>query len=128
MFTHQERLYENLKLSEVTPDRFCSTGMLVDCGNNIKVYISESDLMDYPGMYLKGSAENPNALVGKYAGVVLETQQSGDRNVAPTKYADYIAECNGSRSFPWRAMLITEKDADLVQSESVSYTHLTLPT
>ncbi|HKI88260.1 MAG TPA: glycoside hydrolase family 97 catalytic domain-containing protein, partial [Draconibacterium sp.] len=119
MFTHQERLYEKVKLSEVTPDRFCSTGMLVDCGNNVKVYISESDLMDYPGMFLKGSADNPNALVGKYAGVVLETQQNGDRNVKPTKYADYIAECNGSRTFPWRAMIISEKDADLVQSELI---------
>lgn len=119
MFTHQERLYENVKLSEITPDRFCSTGMLVDCGNNVKVYISESDLMDYPGMYLKGSTDNPNALVGKYPCVVLETRQNGDRNVEPTKYADYIAECNGSRTFPWRAMIISEKDADLVQSELI---------
>lgn len=119
MMTHQERLYENVKLSEITPERFCSTGMLVDCGNNVKVYISESDLMDYPGMYLKGSAENKNALVGKYPGVVLETRQQGDRNVIPTKYADYIAECNGTRTFPWRLMIISEKDADLVQSELV---------
>lgn len=119
MMTHQEREYLRVKLSEITPDRFCSTGMLVDCGNNTKVYISESDLMDYSGMYLKGSAENKNALVGKFPGVVLETKQSGDRNVAPTKYADYIAECSGSRTFPWRAMIITEKDADLVQSEMI---------
>lgn len=118
MFSHQERVYERIKLSEVTPERFCSTGMLVDCGNNTKVYISESDLMDYPGMFLKGSAENSNALVGKYAGVVLETRQQGDRNVAPTKYADYIAECSGSRTFPWRAMIITD-DAGLVKSEMI---------
>ncbi len=119
MMTHQEREYLPLKLSDVTPDRFCSTGMLVDCGNNVKVYISESDLIDYPGMYLKGSADNKNALVGKYPGVVLETRQQGDRNVIPTKYADYIAECNGSRTFPWRAMVISEKDEDLVQSELI---------
>ncbi|QGY44374.1 glycoside hydrolase family 97 protein [Maribellus comscasis] len=118
MFTHQERVYERVKLSDVTPERFCSTGMLVDCGNNTKVYISESDLMDYPGMFLKGSAENTNALVGKYPGVVLETKQNGDRNVAPTKYADYIAECKGTRTFPWRAMIITN-DAGLVESEMI---------
>ena len=114
MFTHQERSYKRVKLSDVTPERFCSTGMLVDCGNNTKVYISESDLFDYPGMFLKGSSENQNALVSKHAGVVLETIQKGDRNVAPTKYADYIAECDGSRTFPWRAMVITN-DAGLVE-------------
>ncbi len=118
MFTHQERIYERVKLSDVTPERFCSTGMLVDCGNNTKVYISESDLIDYPGMFLKGSANNPNALVGKYPGVVLETKQTSDRSVEPTKYADYIAECDGSRTFPWRAMIITD-DAGLVESDMI---------
>ncbi len=119
MFTHQEREYLNEKLSAITANRFGSTGMLIDCGNNIKTYISESDLMDYPGMYLKGSTENKYALVGKYPGVVLETKQLNDRSVKPTKYADYIAECNGPRNFPWRAMLISENDADLIQSELI---------
>ena len=119
MFTHQEReyLYENL--SDINADRFGSTGMLVDAENGVKIYISESDLMDYPGMYLRGSNENENALIGKFAGVVLEVDQLNDRSVKPTKYADYIAECNGPRSFPWRAILVTENDADLVQSELI---------
>ncbi len=119
MFTHQEREYLNEKLSAITANRFGSTGMLIDCGNNVKTYISESDLMNYPGMYLKGSTENKYALVGKYPGVVLETKQLNDRSVKPTKYADYIAECDGPRSFPWRAMLISENDADLIQSELI---------
>ena len=119
MASHQERDYLRLKLSDIDEDRFCSTGMLVDCGNNTKVYISESDLTDYPGMFLKGSKDNPNGLAGKFAGVVLETHQSGDRNVIPTKYAEYIALCEGSRSFPWRVMLITTDDAELVQSEII---------
>lgn len=119
MASHQERDYLRLKLSDIDEDRFCSTGMLVDCGNNTKVYISESDLMDYPGMFLKGSKDNPNGLAGKFPGVVLETHQRGDRNVLPTKYADYIALCDGSRSFPWRVILITTNDADLVRSEII---------
>ena len=61
-YTHQERVYQVVKLSEITPSRMGSTGLLVDCGNNVKVYISESDLIDYAGMYVKGSAENKNAL------------------------------------------------------------------
>ena len=119
MFTHQEReyLYENL--SDINADRFGSTGMLADCGNDIKVYISESDLMDYAGMFLKGSNDNRNALIGKFPGVVLEEKQHNDRNVEPMKYADYIAGCNDPRSFPWRAIIVSEKDADLVQSELI---------
>ncbi|RIJ50866.1 glycoside hydrolase family 97 protein [Maribellus luteus] len=119
MFSHQEREYLKVNLSAIGSDRFCSTGMLVDCGNGVKTYISESDLMDYPGMFLKGDDQNQNALVGKFAGVVLEEKQLNDRNVKPTKYADYIAQCNGPRSFPWRALLITENDEALVQSELI---------
>jgi alpha-glucosidase len=119
MFSHQEREYLRLKLSDINENRFCSTGMLVDCGNNTKVYISESDLMDYPGLYIKGSKDKQYELVGKFPGVVLETKQTGDRNVAPTKYAGYIAECNSPRSFPWRALVISSNDADLVQSELI---------
>jgi alpha-glucosidase len=63
MFSHQERSYLDVKLSEITPERFASTGLLVDCGSNVKVFISESDLItDYAGMFLKGSAENPFGL------------------------------------------------------------------
>ncbi len=119
MMTHQEREYLREKLSNIGSDRFASTGLLVDCGNGVKTYISESNLMDYAGMYLRGCDDNEYALVGKYPGVVLETEQLRDRDVKPTKYADYIAECNGPREFPWRAMIISEKDADLVQSELI---------
>ena len=120
MFSHQERSYLNVKLSEITPQRFASTGLLVDCGNNVKVYISESDLVtDYAGMFLKGSDENPYRLEGKYAGVVLEEKQRNDRDVAPVKHADYIAELQGPKSFPWRAMIISKEDKQLVESEMI---------
>ena len=119
MYTHQEREYLRIKLSEVGEKRFCSTGMLVDCGNNVKVYISESDLIDYPGMYLKGTSTNPYSLVGKYPPVVLESKVQGDRDVIPTKYAEYIAECSGPRSFPWRAMIISSDDKQIVESDLI---------
>ncbi|MBU2903903.1 glycoside hydrolase family 97 protein [Arenibacter algicola] len=119
MYTHQEREYLRETLSKIGTDRFASTGLLIDCGNGVKTYISESNLMDYPGMFLRGSDKDQNALVGKYAGVVLEEEEIGDRDLKPTKYADYIAECNGPREFPWRAILISENDADLVLSELI---------
>jgi alpha-glucosidase len=120
MFSHQERSYPDVKLSEITPERFASTGLLISCNNNVKVYISESDLItDYAGMFLKGSAKNPFRLEGKFAGVVLEEEQRTDRDVAPVKYADYIAELEGPKSFPWRAMIISDEDKQLVESEMI---------
>ncbi len=120
MFSHQERSYPEVKLSQITPERFASTGLLVDCADNVKVYISESDLItDYAGMFLKGSSANLYRLEGKYAGVVLEENQTSDRDVAPVKRADYIAELQGPKSFPWRVMIITTEDRQLVESEMI---------
>ncbi|WP_297089055.1 glycoside hydrolase family 97 protein [uncultured Draconibacterium sp.] len=119
MYSHQEREYLREKLSDIGTERFASTGLLADCGNGVKTYISESNLMDYPGMFLRGCDKNDKALVGKFAGVVLETEQTSDRDVKPTKYANYIAECMGPREFPWRAIVISENDAQLVQSELI---------
>jgi alpha-glucosidase len=120
MFSHQERSYLDVKLSEITPERFASTGLLVSCNNNVKVYISESDLItDYAGMFLQGCKENPYRLTGKFPGVVLEEEQRTDRDVAPVKYANYIAELQGPKSFPWRAILISDDDRQLVESELI---------
>lgn len=119
MMTHQEREYLREKLSNVGAERFCSTGMLVDGENGVKIYISESGLLDYAGMYLKGDDSNPHALVSKFSGVVLKEEAQNDRDVKPVEYADYIAQCSGPRVFPWRVLLITENDADLVESNLI---------
>jgi alpha-glucosidase len=125
-FTHQERVYKYLPLAEVTPERFCSTGVLIDLKDGRKVYISESDLLSYPGMFLRGAGEGKVGLLGKYAPFVLETTpttwsdgRTSDRDFAPTKTAPCLAKTTGTRSFPWRVMLVTEKDTELLESEII---------
>ena len=119
VYTHQERQYLYINLSEITPQRFCSTGTLVDLENGTKVYISESDLVDYPGMFLQGSDKNPFGLTGKFAGYPLEVQPKGDRDVPVTKHADFLAKVDGPRNFPWRVLIVAENDADLIMSELI---------
>ncbi len=120
MFTHQERAYKNLKLSEITPERFATSSILVDCGNNVKAYIGESGLInDYAGMYLKGSPDNPYRLEGKFPGVVLEENQKNDRDVVPVKHANYIAALQGPKIFPWRVIIVSDNDRQLVESEMI---------
>lgn len=118
MYSHQEREYKYINLSEVGDKRFGSTGMLVDLGKT-KAYISESDLEEYPGMFLRGSNSKPSSLIGKFAGYPLETAVKSDRDEVVTKYADYLAKTSGIRAFPWRLMVIVDNDAKLVESMMV---------
>uniref|UniRef100_UPI0032173090 glycoside hydrolase family 97 protein n=1 Tax=uncultured Draconibacterium sp. TaxID=1573823 RepID=UPI0032173090 len=118
MYSHQERGYSVEKLANITTDRFGSTGMLVELPGGAKMYISESDLESYPGMFLQGT-ETPNMLKGKFAGFPLETKQTSDRDVKVTKYANYLAEIKAPRAFPWRVMIIAGEDKQLITSELI---------
>ncbi len=53
--SHSERLYKYINLSEIKSERFCSLPALVDINGKIKCAITEADLEDYHGMYLKGT-------------------------------------------------------------------------
>jgi len=117
-FSHNERYYLHLPMDSISNERFCSLPALIESEDNINILITESGLIDYPGMWLKGTGTY--GLEAIFPGVVLEEKQSNDRNVKPEKYADYIAKTVGPRSFPWRILAIAENDADLV-SNSLSY-------
>jgi alpha-glucosidase len=115
--SHNERLYNYLSIKEINDKRFCSTPALVDTKSNIKIAISESDLYDYAGMWLKGTGTN--SLQALFPGVALEVSLKRDRDEIVTKHADYIAQTTGTRSFPWRVMAITRSDAELISNQLV---------
>jgi alpha-glucosidase len=117
-FSHQERLYKYLKISQVPSSRFSSIPALVDCGN-IKIGITEADLFDYPGFYLTHTDSNSLKLNAVFPGAPLEVEQTNDRDVKVTKHADYLARTIGARDFPWRVLIITEKDEDLISTQMV---------
>ena len=119
MFSHQERLYLHLPLSAIVPPMFSSIPALVDRSDGIKVAITEADLRDYPGMYLTASMNHPWELLGLFPAYPLQEEMTSDRDVKVTERAGYIARTTGNRSFPWRVMVITEKDGDLVESQMV---------
>jgi alpha-glucosidase len=116
-FTHQERLYEYLPLTQITRYKMCFPPLLVDIKDGPKVAITEADLEDYAGMYLRGRART--SLKGIFPAVALEERQTRDRDVRIVKRDDHIARTEGRRSFPWRVMIIAKKDTDLLESQLV---------
>jgi alpha-glucosidase len=117
--SHQERKYKYINLSDINEDRFGSTGMLVDLNNGFKAYISEADLLSYPGMFLKGSNTDPFALHGYFAHYPAQTKQTNDRTVEITRYDNYLATCKKQRAFPWRVIALTTDDAQLFTNEVI---------
>lgn len=113
----QQPLFKPMKLSEIVTDRFCSTPVLIKVDDQARIFISESDLESYPGMFLK--KQGKYELAGKFAAYSLEEEKTDDRQIFPTKRADYIARVSGTRNYPWRAMIVAENDANLVTNQLI---------
>jgi alpha-glucosidase len=112
-----ESLYTEQNISNFRKDSLAFLPLLVDLGNGKKVAIIEADLEDYPGMFLNIN-QSRNGFTGVFAPYPLEEKQIGI-NYIPVKRADYIARTSGTRSFPWRAVIITEQDKELLNNDVV---------
>ncbi|MGE5806305.1 MAG: glycoside hydrolase family 97 protein [Ignavibacteria bacterium] len=117
-FSHQERIYKFLKISQVPSSKFSSIPALIDCGKT-KIGITEADLFDYPGFYLTHTDSNSLKLNAVFPGCPREVEQTNDRDVKVIKHADYLARTIGARDFPWRVLIITENDEDLIASQMI---------
>jgi alpha-glucosidase len=115
-----EATYDEHKLSE-GKKRLAFLPIMVELKDGKKAVITESDQQDYPGMYLVKNDANNKGLKAKFVPVVLETYHGGigEMDLLAKKRADYIAKTKGSRSFPWRTIIISEKDIDLLDNDMV---------
>jgi alpha-glucosidase len=109
--------YEEVKVADFKSDVNTYLPLLIEHTNGYKMLITEADITDYPHMFLsKGAGNKLNACFPPFP---LETKYLNDRNSEVTKGASYIAKTNGTRSFPWRLTIITENDAQLIESNLV---------
>lgn len=88
--------------------------VLIDTRKSYKILISESDLSDYPCMFLKGNGTNGISSI--FPKVPLAFGEDGDRSLKIEKEAEYIAKTSGKRNFPWRYFVITKEDKQLVEN------------
>lgn len=117
--TSFEETYPYKYLDSISNTDFMYSPVLVNTTGNIKVAITESDLDDYPGMFLKGNSSN--TLTGVFAHYPLEEKMIDGEypEMVVIKRADFIAKTNGTRSFPWRAILIARNDKELPMNDLV---------
>lgn len=112
--TSFESHYDNINLSKIKKDTLAFLPVLVDVGSPKKAVILEADLQDYPGMYLTpGAGNNLHGVFAQYP-----TEEAVSRiNYVVKKRADYIAKTTGTRSFPWRVIVISTEDRQLADND-----------
>lgn len=113
--TAYEEPYTHVQSNEWKPaDKMSVLPVLIDTKKRYKILISESDLSDYPCMFLKGTGAN--GVQSIFPKTPLEFGEDGDRSLKILKEADYIAKTTGTRNYPWRYFVITKDDKQLVEN------------
>ena len=103
-----ENVYQHIRLSQATQVAF--TPLAVDC-NGTKVSFMESDLEHYPGIFLRATDSRLTAEFAQYP--KAHKFVDGRKKLVITEREDYIAKVSGTRTFPWRIMVVTHQDAEM---------------
>jgi alpha-glucosidase len=115
--SHNERKYLPQRLSDILPEFIASLPAVVEVGQGASVAVAESDVEEYPGLWLKGTGAS--GLAATFPPYPLKDHKDSELNVPVTEAADYIAVTKGTRTYPWRVLGIVDQDKDLLTNSIV---------
>ena len=120
-FSHNEREFLYLPLKDIPPTSLASLPAVVVTSDGVKLAIGESDIEDYPGLWLRGNSSNGlSATFPPYPlKEELRKDSNTDRDFRVTHISSLIAMTKGTRTYPWRIVGIAQKDADLITNQMV---------
>ncbi|MFC0778440.1 glycoside hydrolase family 97 protein [Flavobacterium sp. HJSW_4] len=115
-----EAHYENKKISEFSKDTLAFLPFLIDYKNHKKAVFLEANLEDYPGLFVTNN-KNKSSFESRFSKYPLKETNGGFNNINRliTERADYLVKTKGTRTFPWRAIVISENDAALANNDIV---------
>ncbi|GAB6008699.1 glycoside hydrolase family 97 protein [Dysgonomonas reticulitermitis] len=117
--THCEGDFDYIQLSDIPNQKYAYLPIYLSSEFGTKMVVMEADLFDYPNLFLAGTAGT--TLNGVFPPVIFEKKikKNSDRNEEIIRNADYIAQTNGTRNFPWRLLIINADDKSLLENNLV---------
>ncbi len=113
--SHNQVYFDYKSLRNTSSSDLSSLPLIIYPSKGPKIVITETDLKDYPGMWIRGSASNMLLRVSpKYPRSI---KKKSDRYLPITKRENFIAKTSGKRDFPWRIFAIAPDDADLITNQ-----------
>lgn len=104
-WTSYEESYTHVALADYQPqDDMTHLPVLMETARGTKLLLSESDVRDYPAMFLKSTGDDGLTTVFPKSPATWEPH--GDRGFNVTKEHPFIARTDGKRTLPWRFVVI----------------------
>ncbi len=112
--TSYEEPYQHKSIGEWQQDGKTATiPCLLSGADDTQLLIGESDVDDYPRLFLKAES---GAVTTTFPKAPITWEPRGDRGETITKEADYIAKTSGKRALPWRWVAVTDSKGIIEQT------------
>jgi alpha-glucosidase len=116
-YSHNERIFQPTAPTDLDETKLASLPLLAEMESGVKMLVTETDLQDYPGLWMRGAKEKNGNLNGVLPYFPKTTVRTTNRDIQPVDRDYYLAKTKGSRSFPWRLFLVAEKDIQLLNNQ-----------
>lgn len=113
-YSHNEREYKNYSLDQLDDKKLASLPALFQVGN-VKLLLTESDLFNYAGMWLRGTGKG--GVRGVFPAYPKLKAITSDRDEQVKQREDYLAKANGVQTFPWRVIMVAREDKDILVNQ-----------
>jgi alpha-glucosidase len=106
------------KVSAIAEGKKAISPALFGQAGGAKIVVAESDLLDYPGMYLQ---KHHGTIRGTWAPYPAKTEMGSWGNFVSVvkERKDYLAETTGKRNYPWRVIIAAQEEKDLLANQLV---------
>jgi alpha-glucosidase len=115
--SHSERFYTCRQAASIKSTQMGILPAVFRKLNGTIAAFTESDLLDYPGLYLLGNDKADGSFSGTFAKVVDQMKPTGDRDYGIISRKKYIARTKGTREFPWRVFGLADNEAGLLEND-----------
>ncbi|MBQ3121219.1 MAG: glycoside hydrolase family 97 protein [Bacteroidaceae bacterium] len=113
---YEERYQHGEADKWIMENRLATLPMLLSGEKDTQLLIGESDVDDYPRLFLKGNRKGISAAL---PGAPISWEPWGDRGEIITEEGYYIAKTQGKRTFPWRFVVVTDSKGIIEQTVPV---------
>jgi alpha-glucosidase len=119
--TSFEENYKYIPVKEINTEQTAFIPLLLKSPQGKCMAIAESDLQDYPGIFVTGHARIAGALQAIFPSAPLTEEISGEpyKKWIVKSREDYLAKTSGTRLFPWRVFMVAAKERELPGNDLV---------
>ena len=114
-----ETPYEHKKLNGIEQGKLCNLPFLIEKQDGKFLMITEADLYNYPGLWMKGTGRQQLKSANPPFPKAFTSKENAYGQGQVAEAYNFIAKVSGTRTYPWRIFAVADDEAGLISNNMV---------